>query len=137
MKLPSFRRLIKSDYKEEDQGLIETLSFSINNGIEVLYQTLNKAISLKDNIACTVKEVDVRVDASGVPIGKTRFSLDNTNKILGLFVLNAINVDNPLVLPTAGVFISFTQENKTIIINNIKGLPSNQPFTLTIVAFEA
>lgn len=136
MKLPSFRRLIKSDYKEEYQGLIETLSFSLNNGIEVLYQTLNKAVSLRDNVACTVKDIDVQVDSSGIPIGSLRFSLDNTNRILGLFVLNAINTKNPSVLPTSGVFVSFSQENKTVIINNIKGLPSNQQFTLTIVAFE-
>lgn len=136
MKLPSFRRLIKSDYKEEYQGLIETLSFSLNNGIEVLYQTLNKAVSLRDNVACTVKDIDVQVDSNGIPVGSLRFSLDNTNRILGLFVLNAINTKNPSVLPTSGVFVSFSQENKTVIINNIKGLPSNQPFTLTIVAFE-
>lgn len=136
MKLPNFRRLIKSDYKEEYQGLIETLSFSINNGIEVLYQTLNKAVSLRDNVACTVKNIDVEVDNTGVPVGKLRFSLDNTNRVLGVLVLNAVNTENPTVLPTAGVFVSFSQENKTIIINNIKGLPSNQPFTLTIVAFE-
>jgi len=43
---------------------------------------------------------------------------------LGLSVLNAINTKNPTVLPTSGVFISYTQENKTIIVNNIKGLPA-------------
>jgi len=136
MKLPNFRRLIKSDYKEEYQGLIETLSFSLNNGIEVLYQTLNKAVSLRDNVACTVKDIDVEVNSSGTPVGNLRFSLDNTNRILGLSVLNAINTKNPTVLPTSGVFISYTQENKTIIVNNIKGLPAGQPFTLTVVAFE-
>jgi len=55
MKLPNFKRIFKSDYKTEFHSLIEPLSFSINNGIEVLYQTLNKAVSLKDNVACTVK----------------------------------------------------------------------------------
>lgn len=136
MKLPNFRRLIKSDYKEEYQGLIETLSFSLNNGIEVLYQTLNKAVSLRDNVACTIKDIDVEVTTTGAPVGNLKFSLDNTNRILGVLVLNAINTKNPTVLPLAGVFVSFTQENKTIIINSIKGLPANQPFTLTIVAFE-
>ena len=136
MKLPSFRRLIKSDYKEEYQGLIETLSFSLNNGIEVLYQTLNKAVSLRENVACTVKDIDAQVDSNGTPIGTLKFTLDNTNRILGILVLNAINTKTPSILPTSGVFVSFSQENKTVIINNIKGLPSNQPFTLTIVAFE-
>lgn len=137
MKLPNFRRILKTDYAEEYRGLIETLSFSINGGIETLYQTFNKAISLKDNVACTVKEIDVEVKADGSPKNKLSFPLDTGNRILGITVLNAINTKNPLILPTSGLFVSFTQENKTIVINYIKGLPENQLFTLTLVAFDS
>lgn len=137
MKLPSFRRILKTDYAEEYRGLIETLSFSINNGIEVIYQAFNKAISLKENVACTVKDIDVIVDSTGVPKTKLSFSLDTSNRILGITVLNALNTKTPTILPTSGVFVSFTQENKNIIVNNIKGLPADQPFTLTIVAFDS
>jgi hypothetical protein len=136
MRLPTFKRLIKSDYKEEYQSLIETLSFSINNGIESVYQALNNALSLKDNIACTVKDVSLEVDANGSPKTKTVFVLNTTNRILGICVLNAVNTKNPTVLPTSGVFISFVQENKNIVISSVKGLPANQPFTLSLVAFE-
>lgn len=137
MKLPSFRRILKTDYSEEYRGLIETLSYSINGGIEVIYQAFNKAISLRDNVACTVKEIDVVVTATGAVKSKTTFSLDTSNRILGITVLNALNTKNPSILPTSGVFVSFTQENKNIIINNIKGLPADQPFTLTVVAFDS
>jgi hypothetical protein len=137
MKLPSFRRILKTDYAEEYRGLIETLSFSINNGIEVIYQAFNKAISLRENIACTVKDIDVVVDSTGAPKTKLVFSLDTSNRILGVIVLNALNTKTPTILPTSGVFISFTQENKNIIVNSIKGLPADQPFTLTIVAFDS
>lgn len=136
MRLPTFKRLIKSDYKEEYQSLIETLSFSINNGIESLYQALNKAISLKDNVACTVKDIPVEVNTDGTPKVKTAFTLDTTNRILGICVLNAVNTKNSAILPTSGVFVSFAQENKNIIISNVKGIPADQPFTLSIVAFE-
>lgn len=137
MKLPSFRRILKTDYAEEYRGLIETLSFSINNGIEVIYQAFNKAISLRENIACTVKDIDVIVDSTGAPKTKLTFSLDTSNRILGVIVLNALNTKTPTILPTSGVFVSFTQENRTIIVNSIKGLPADQPFTLTIVAFDS
>lgn len=136
MKLPNFRRIIKNDYDPEDHKLVETLSFSLNNGIEVLYQALNKAITLEDNIACTVKQITIEVGSTGAPKTKTSFNLNNTNRVLGLLVLNAINTKNPSILPEAGVFISFFQENKTVSINAIKGLPADQPFTLTVVAFE-
>ena len=137
MKLPNFRRILKTDYAEEYRQLIETLSFSINNGIEVLYQALNKAINLRDNIACTVKDIDVVVDSTGAPKNKTTFTLDTSNRILGITVLNALNTKTPTILPTSGVFISFTQESRTVIVSNIKGLPADQPFTLTIVAFDS
>lgn len=137
MKLPNFKRIVKSDYKQEFHGIIENLSFSLNNGIEVLYQALNRAISLKDNIACTVMDVIIEVDSEGTPKVRTSFLLNSTNRVLGVSVLNAVNSKNPTILPTSGVFVYFTQENKTLFIKNVKGLPADQPFTLTLVAFES
>lgn len=137
MKLPNFRRILKTDYAEEYRQLIEGLSFSINNGVEVLYQALNKSISLKDNIACTVKEIDVIVNSDGSPKSKLSFALETSNRILGVTVLNVINTKNPSILPTSGVFVYFVQENKNLIISNIKGLPADQPFTVTLVAFDS
>lgn len=137
MKLPNFKRIVKSDYKQEFHGIIENLSFSLNNGIEVLYQALNRAISLKDNIACTVMDVIIEVDSEGTPKVRTSFLLNSTNRVLGVSVLNAVNSRNPTILPTSGVFVYFTQENKTLFIKGVKGLPADQQFTLTLVAFES
>jgi hypothetical protein len=137
MKLPNFRRILKTDYAEEYRDLIETLSFSINNGIEVLYQALNKAVTLRENVACTVKEVDVIVDSNGAPKSRLSFPLDTSNRILGVTVLNVINTKNPSIIPSSGVFVYFIQENKNLIISYIKGLPADQPFTVTLVAFDS
>lgn len=136
MKLPNFRRLIKSDYSKEYESLIEKLSFSINNGIEVLYQVFNKAISLKDNIACTLKDIDVEVKEDGSVKTLTTFNLDTQGKVAGVLVLNAVNTRTSSVLPNSGIFVSFTQESSKVFISNIKGLPPNQPFRLTLVAFD-
>jgi len=136
MKLPNFKRLVKADYAKEFHSLIEPLSFSINNGIEVLYQTLNKAVSLKDNIACTVKEVLIEVDETGAPKVRTVFYLDSPNRILGISVLNVLHIKNPTITPTSGIFVSFTQENKAVTLTLVKGLPANERFNVTLVAFE-
>ena len=136
MRLPNFRRLIKSDYSKEYELLIEKLSFSINNGVEVLYQAFNKAISLKDNIACTLKDIDVEVKEDGSVKTLTSFNLDTQGKIIGILVLNVVNTRTPSILPNSGFFVSFTQESNKILINSIKGLPPNQPFKLTLVAFD-
>ena len=136
MKLPNFKRLIKSDYAQEFHSLIETIGFSVNNGVEVLYQALNKSLSLKDNIACTVKELTVEVKDDGTPKTQLTFTLDTSNRILGITVLNASNLTNPTVYPSFMPFISYTQSGKNVTINNIKGLQSGQKYTLTIVAFD-
>lgn len=136
MKLPSFRRIVKSDYEEENESLIETLSFTLNSSMESLFSAFNRAISLKDNVACTVRSITVTVDSSGKPKNNTQFRLDTNGRALGVIVLNAVNNSNPNILPLAGVFVSFSQDGTNIIINNIKGLPSDQQFTLTLVAFD-
>lgn len=137
MKLPTFKRLNKTDYEKDFQGLIETLSFSINNGIEVIYQALNKSLNLNDNVACTVKQFAVEVKEDGTPKTATTFTLDTNNRILGIMVLNATNQNNASIYPTSTPFISFSQSGKTITINNIKGLQSGQKYLLTLVAFDS
>ena len=135
MKLPSFRRLIRTDFKQEFQALVDQLSVSINIGIENIYDALNRKITLRDNIACTVKEIDVKVDASGTPLSTTQFQMDITNRLDGITVLNAINLDVSTNYPTSGIFISWTQTQTGILLNNITGLRPNQTYRLKIVAY--
>ena len=39
------------------------------------------------------------------------------------------------VFPTGGIFISYTQNAQLITITNITGLPANNSFLLTVVAW--
>jgi len=134
MKLPSFRRIIKNDYEDKYQSLVETLSVSINYGIDSLYDALNKKISLKYNILGTVKDVTVQVDSTGKPIQTTGFKLDFTNKVAGVFVGKAENLTNPNDFP-ASVFIHWTQNGDSVQINNIAGLSTSNSYKLRIIAF--
>lgn len=135
MKLPSFRRLFKGDYDEKDQQLVEKLSVSLNNGIDVLYNTLNKNASLKDNIFCTVKDISIQVGSTGTPTLTTGFKLDFTSKLSGIQVIRAINSTNSNVYPTGQPFISYTQNADSVVINNITGLSSGYTWALKVVAY--
>lgn len=135
MKLPSFRRLFKTDFSQEEQPLVEKLSGSLNNGIEVLYDALNNKISIRDNLQCTVKDVDVQVDSSGNPLGTTGFQLNNSNKVEGISVIRADNLTNSVTYPTNTPFISFTQNTSSIIINNVTGLQPNNIYRLRVIAW--
>lgn len=136
MKLQSFRRLLKTDFEQQYQGLIDKLASVLNIDIESVYNVLNKNVSISDNILCTVKDVTVTVDATGTPTQQTQFSLDSqVTKVLGTQVIYAINNTNSTSYPTGGIFISFTPTTTGVLINNITGLVANNSYTLRIIAY--
>lgn len=135
MKIPNFRRIFYTDYPQDQQSLIQKLSVTINNGFENPYNALQNNISLADNIACTVKTVSVTVDSTGTPTTSTSFSITTTGTLTGLMVLAATNTTSSTVYPTGCPFITYTQNSRLITITNVAGLPANNAFSLTVVAF--
>lgn len=135
MRLPSFKRLLTQDYQKEFQKLIDTLSVSLNSGIESLYEALNNNVSLKDNIKCTVKNVTLQVDSQGKPKVTTSFLLDIKGKIYGISSINAVNSTNPNTYPLGGQTISFTQNDTIVTITNVTGLQQNDTYVLTLIAW--
>jgi hypothetical protein len=135
--MPSFKRLFKSDYEADDQGLVDRLAGSLNIGIELLYDALNNRLTVKDNFAATVKDVSVTVNASGIPINTTAVALDVAGSIMGVQVIRADNLSNATTYPSGGVFISFTQSNNSLIINHVTGLQANNTYRLKLIAWNA
>jgi hypothetical protein len=133
-KLPNFRRIYEQDYPTEYQGLVRTLSVSLNYGIEVLYDLLNGKLTFRDNIASTIKELDVQVDANGKPLTSTIIKKSTADRIEGLFVIKADNLSNSSVYPSSGVFINYTETDQQIIINHITGLQANSLYKVKVLA---
>lgn len=135
-KLATYKRIITSDFEDDDKALIEQLAFPVNDGFNALYFAVDGRISLRDNILCTVKDVDVVVNAAGNPLGATSFNLDKTNvQVMGCQVIYAANQVNSAAYPTGQPFISFSQSGNSVIINNITGLQPNQRYKVRIVAY--
>jgi hypothetical protein len=136
MKLPSFQRLYDQDYKDEFKDLIRQMSLSLNTGIEVVYEALNKRLSLSENIACTVKEVKIIVDSNGIPTTETIFGLDSTSvNVEGCHVIKATNIKNPNTYPTSGVFITYTQVSTGVKIQHVTGLIAGEQYNVKVVAY--
>ena len=131
--LPSYRRIYLTDYAASYKDLISTLSVSVNNAFDSIFQAMNNGISLKDNILCTVVSVPIKVDSSGNPVQATSFKVTYTTATLGTQVIAAIGPTG--VYPLSQPFISSTQNGTTVIINNITGLQANTQYTLTVVAW--
>lgn len=134
-KLPNFKRIITTDYPKENQAMIEQLGRSVNDAFNQVYSTLNGRVDLLNNISCTVRTVDVTVDASGIPINQTTISLNSTQQVIGCQVIQALNQTNSNIYPSGAPFISFTQIDQALLLNHITGLQANNRYTLRIVAF--
>jgi len=134
-KLASFRRIIKTDYAEEYQALVEQLATSINNGFDTVFNALNGKLNFSDNIAATITEFKVAVNADGRPLQKTQFKLnDNQTTVTGLLVLNTQGATDPSLYATSGLSISYTISGGNVIINNIKGLETDKSYLIRVLA---
>jgi hypothetical protein len=135
MKLPSFKRLRSSDFGEKDQQLVDQLSISINEGFDRLYFAMGNKLSLVDNIACDIITVEIEVDSSGNPTSTTFAKLSRTDSVIGCNVIKVENLTNANVFPTTCPFITFVQNNNSLILQNITGLPVSNTFRIKFIAY--
>jgi hypothetical protein len=138
MKLPSFKSIKKTDYEAEYQKLVETLSVSLNNGIQVLYDSLNHRTSLRDNIACTIKDIEVEVNTFGIPKDTLIIKTELTTKVEGCQIIYALNktVAGNYVQTSGGPFISYEAIQNGISVNHIAGLVANNKYLLRVVIYQ-
>lgn len=133
-KLASFRRIRTSDFGQEDQPLVEGIADPINSGFDQLFYCLNGRVDFENNIAATVREVDVQVNAQGIPITQTTFSLSRPGIVTGTIITRTTNLTNSTGYPTGAPHISYTQLENSVLINHITGLQPNQLYRLRIIA---
>lgn len=134
MKLPTFKRLIKSDYPEEFQSVIERLAITLNSSFDVLFEALNGKLTIKDNFLGTVRSVDLNVDASGIPLNTTSFKLDRQFSVIGIIVIRVENLTNSSSYPLSGVTVSFTQSENVVRVDHVTGLKVGDNYRLTLEA---
>jgi len=136
MKLPNFKRIYKTDYPAEMQDNIERLAQSINDGFDKLYDAVNKKLSIRDNIQCTVKEVDLTVkDTSGNLLTPVSFTLETNGRAEGITVIKVDNLTNPAGYPDKGIFVSFSQTGSILTITNITGLLANNLYKVKMIIY--
>lgn len=142
MRLPSFKRIFENDFAQEDRDLVRKLANSLNVALENVYLALGNRLTLSDNFQATIKEVDIIVNAQGIPVTNTTFQLDKFGstqtgsdaRIIGLLVLRATNLSNSASFVTSAPFLTWTQTQTGVQIQHVTGLTPGQTFRLTIVA---
>jgi len=149
--LGSYRRIFKQDYRPEIQQDIETLSVTVNDSFEAIYNNFNNQVTFQDNINCTLITFKVNINDKLVPNTPLVIKLNKyQNAVNGIIAINAV-ADDKVTLPTGGIFIAYTINNNitsssnttnqgntasnplTITVNSIKGLPINTNFSVTAI----
>jgi len=134
-KLPTLRRLFKSEFKPEYSELVEKLIVSINNGFDTVYDALNNKITLRNNLLCNIKDFKVQVTSSGIPITPLILNVDFTNNINVVTIGKIDNITNSILYPS-GVTITWDQIGTgSIQIKHISGLTENNVYNVRVVIY--
>jgi hypothetical protein len=135
MKINTFKRIIKEEFKEDQREMIDKIAYAVNPFAEEVIKALSNNLTVADNLAQKFRDVTVEVDATGAPKQPLLFKTNLTTNCQGIITMKATNLTNPTTYPTGYPFLSFTELNNILTINNITGLPANNKFTLRLLLY--
>lgn len=122
---PDIKRLVREDFSDENQMIIDKIAFSLNPFMEQVVSALTKNINI-DNLAQEIKTFNVTTNSTtGVPNQEISFTTSLTSSIQGIQCIRADNQTRPDVYVTTAPFVSFTTNGRQITINNITGLAAS------------
>jgi hypothetical protein len=130
--LPSIKRINTTDFPEADQDLVSKLGGLVNDNTQPVYDALNKKLTFDDNFLGGIKDVQVTVNASGVPINTT-IIITGVSQPKGVIVIGASNLTNTGLFPTGAPFISYNVVNNGIQITHVTGLTANNTYSLRVL----
>lgn len=129
-KLNNLKRIIKEDFPEEYQELIDKLAYSLNPFLEQISDAFNKNIT-NENLSREVVTVTVENSGGNLKV-PAQFKTSLKRRIIGLHVIKAENLTNPAVYPTNTPFISWTFNNNILNVLNVTGIQDNNKYRLTL-----
>ena len=131
--LSFLKRLIKEDFAQKDQDLIGKIAFIFNPAIAQITNILNHGLLISD-LNTQVKDIEITVDTDGVPTTETSFQSQLKGRCGAMLVGRAQAVTPATDFPTGGHSVSYREDQGSIIITNITGLPENVKFLVRLIA---
>jgi hypothetical protein len=132
-KPPDLKRISKEDFDAEDHALIEKLAFPLNSHMEQVRNLFNKGIDF-ENLNQELITLRIQTNQNSVPINTITFKSNLRNKVRGFVVISANIVSSNNLYPQQMPFISFSQNNNLITINNISGLSPETTYDLLLLS---
>lgn len=134
MKISGFKRLIKEDFPEDQQPLIEKLATVFNIFQEQVYYAFNNNITIDENLNAQSVVYQVTVDSNGVPTGNSQIKYTLKTKPKGSQVINVQNLTDTTLLSGAP-FITYSLNGNILTINQVTGLLPGKVYSVTIVFY--
>lgn len=131
---PNIRRIRTEDFDPEYRKLLERLSYSINEFQDQTIFVLSKRVDFQ-NLNQYVIDVDFRIDGSG---NITQPAIINTEgningRTIGVYCINATNLQNPNTIPTSQPFVQFTIDTNQVRILNVSSLQADSQYRLKLL----
>lgn len=125
MKIQAPKRILTSDFAEDDQRVAGQLAGILNTFLEEVYSAVSGKLTIGDNLNQEIKILKLTV-VSGIPTTNVSFRNPLRSKINGITVKRAIGT----AYPNSAPFISFTEADGVVRIDHVTGLPDNTEYQL-------
>lgn len=123
---PVPKKIRTEDFSSEELEMIEKLAFVYNQNADDVY----RALTFVDR---QIVDYNVVLDSMGNLINPSQIKLSLSDRIRGLNVINAVNVNSPTTYPINTPFLSYSiGTNGLLTINNVTGLQPGSQYILTI-----
>lgn len=132
MRPPNIKRLQKEDFKEDDRALIDKLAYPLNSFMEQTVAVLTKGVDFQ-NLNQQLVNLDVIVDAMGIPVGDARFKSGLKSNVAGVVCINLVNLTNPGSYPTGTPFLTSQQNGELITVQHITNLTAGNRYQLRLL----
>lgn len=132
-KLPSVRRIAREDLRDKEiPKWVDQLLRLINNFFENVYSALDRNITFNENIRTQEKSFTITAGATATD-NQYSFLLDLPIAPSGVWVIKALETDNPTTPVTSAVFVWWRRESNNLYIESIAGLTNGTKYTITIL----
>jgi hypothetical protein len=125
------KKIRTEDFEPDDQKMADKLGFVYNDNADIVYQTLTKGVDY-ENLKRQLVTFVVNIDKNGKVAQSPEIKLNLVGRVLGVQVLNAVNINNVNIFPTTAPFVSWNVNSNILRILNITGLQASSQYQLTL-----
>lgn len=123
------KKINVNDFSADFREDASKLARSLNPFFDDIERAFRKGLAVDENLPMQYQTITLTVDGTGTPTQRAVLTT-NLTSVKGCVTVKAVCTD---AYPTGTPFVSFDQNNTTLEIKNVAGLPSGKSFTLTLL----